>query len=109
MPPPSAALEPATRTLAYEAGRLYGARVNSISAGPWASRAASAIGFIERMVDYAQRHSPRPERIKTGDVGASAAFLCSPLAAGITATTLYVDKGFHAMGLAADAVPDNLG
>ena len=103
-----AALESDTRTLAYEAGRLYGARVNSISAGPWASRAASAIGFIETMVEYGQRNSPLPEAIKPADVGASAAFLCSPLAAGITATTLYVDKGFHAMGIAADAVPNGL-
>jgi enoyl-[acyl-carrier protein] reductase I len=101
-----AALESDTRTLAYEAGRLFGARVNCISAGPWASRAASAIGVIEKMVEYGQRNSPLPEAIKPEDVGASAAFLCSPLGAGITATTLYVDKGFHAMGIAADAVGD---
>ena len=49
-----AALESDTRTLAYEAGRRWGARVNAISAGPWASRAASAIGFIEKMIEYAQ-------------------------------------------------------
>src|SRR5207253_2971982 len=47
-----AALESDTRTLAYEAGRKYGLRVNTISAGPYASRAASAIGKIERMVEY---------------------------------------------------------
>ncbi|HEY2732670.1 MAG TPA: enoyl-[acyl-carrier-protein] reductase, partial [Polyangiales bacterium] len=58
-----AALESDTRTLAYEAGHLFGARVNCISAGPWASRAASAIGTIEKMVDYAQRNSPLPEAI----------------------------------------------
>ena len=47
-----AALESDTRTLAFEVGRKYGLRVNTISAGPYASRAASAIGIIERMVEY---------------------------------------------------------
>jgi enoyl-[acyl-carrier protein] reductase I len=103
-----AALESDTRTLAYEAGRIYGARVNSISAGPWASRAASAIGLIGSMIEYTKRNAPLPEAITPTDVGATAAFLCSPLAAGITGSVIHVDKGFHAMALAADAVPDNL-
>src|SRR5437868_14140424 len=47
-----AALESDTRVLAFEAGRKYGVRVNAISAGPLASRAASAIGIIEKMVEY---------------------------------------------------------
>jgi enoyl-[acyl-carrier protein] reductase I len=92
-----AALESDTRTLAFEAGRQFGARVNAISAGPWASRAASAIGFIEKMVEYAKRNSPLPEAITPYEVGATAAFLCSPLAAGITGSTVYVDKGYHVM------------
>ena len=98
-----AALESDTRTLAFEAGRKYGARVNTISAGPWASRAASAIGFIEKMIEYAKKNSPLPEAIHADDVGATAAFLCSPLAAGITGTTVYVDKGYHSMGVGVDA------
>jgi enoyl-[acyl-carrier protein] reductase I len=97
-----AALESDTRTLAYEAGRQYGHRVNVISAGPYASRAASAIGFIDEMVDYAKRNSPLTENLTAEEVGATAAFLCSPLASGITGTTIYVDKGFHSMGLAVD-------
>jgi enoyl-[acyl-carrier protein] reductase I len=92
-----AALESDTRTLAYEAGRAYGARVNAISAGPWASRAASAIGFIDKMVDYAKLNSPLPESIVPIEVGSTAAFLCSPLASGITGSIVYVDKGYHAM------------
>lgn len=98
-----AALESDTRTLAYEAGRRYGARVNTISAGPWASRAASAIGFIEKMIEYAKKNSPLPEAIHADEVGATAAFLCSPLASGITGTTVYVDKGYHSMGVGVDA------
>jgi enoyl-[acyl-carrier protein] reductase I len=95
-----AALESDTRTLAYEAGRKFGVRVNTISAGPYASRAASAIGIIEKMVDYCADNSPLTDRLTAEEVGFAGAFLCSPLASGITATTIYVDKGYHAMGMA---------
>jgi enoyl-[acyl-carrier protein] reductase I len=95
-----AALESDTRVLAYEAGRKYGVRVNTISAGPFASRAASAIGIIDKMVDYCAANSPLPEPVRTEDVGHTAAFLASPLASGITGATVYVDKGYHAMGMA---------
>ena len=97
-----AALESDTRTLAYEAGRRYGVRVNTISAGPLASRAAKAIGTIERMVDYYRANAALPEANTADDVGHAAAFLCSPLAAGITGETLHVDKGYHAMGMQAE-------
>jgi enoyl-[acyl-carrier protein] reductase I len=97
-----AALESDTRLLAYEAGRRWGHRVNVISAGPYASRAASAIGFIGDMIDYSKRNAPLTEPISGMDVGHTAAFLCSPLGAGITGTTIYVDKGYHAMGVAVD-------
>jgi enoyl-[acyl-carrier protein] reductase I len=93
-----AALECDTRFLSYEVGRAHGLRVNAISAGPLASRAASAIGFIELMIEYCKANSPLPEAITARDVGATAAFLASPLAAGITGTTVFVDKGFHVMG-----------
>lgn len=94
-----AALESDTRTLAFEAGRRWGIRVNAISAGPLASRAASAIGIIERMVEYCAANSPLPEALTAIEVGSTAAFLCSPLGSGITASTVYVDKGYHAMGM----------
>lgn len=93
-----AALESDTRVLAFEAGRKYGHRVNCISAGPLASRAASAIGFIGEMIEYTKANAPLPEVLTAREVGATAAFLCSPLASGITATTVYVDKGYQAMG-----------
>ena len=95
-----AALESDTRTLAYEAGRKWGIRVNTISAGPLASRAASAIGIIERMVEYCKANSPLTSELTPMDVGVTAAFLASPLAAAITGTTIYVDKGYHSMGMA---------
>jgi len=95
-----AALESDTRTLAFETGRKYGHRVNVISAGPFASRAASAIGFIGEMVDYAKRNAPLTEELTAEEVGSTAAFLFSPLASGITGATIYVHTGFHTMGLA---------
>jgi enoyl-[acyl-carrier protein] reductase I len=95
-----AALEADTRTLAYEAGRRWGVRVNAISAGPWASRAATAIGFIETMIAYAADNSPLPRAIEADDVGSTAAFLCSPLARAITGSVIYVDNGFNVMGMA---------
>ena len=94
-----AALESDTRLLAFEAGRKWGVRVNTISAGPFASRAASAIGIIERMVAYVSANSPLTAELAANEVGAATAFLCSPLASGITGTTLYVDKGYHSMGM----------
>jgi len=108
-----AALESDTRVLAWEAGRTWGHRVNCISAGPLASRAASAIGrdapgeggakgkpFVEQMIDYTRANSPLPEALAAREVGVTAAFLCSPLASAITGCVVHVDKGFHAMGKA---------
>lgn len=95
-----AALEADTRTLAFEAGRRWGVRVNAISAGPWASRAASAIGFIDTMIKYTASNSPLPRPIDAADVGSTAAFLSSSLARAITGSVVYVDNGYHAMGMA---------
>ena len=99
-----AALESDTRTLAFEAGRKWGVRVNTISAGPYASRAASAIGFVNSMIAYYKANSPLPRELEASDVGHAAAFLCSPLAKAITGTTMYVDNGYHAMGMAVQPV-----
>lgn len=97
-----AALEADTRTLAFEAGRRWGVRVNAISAGPWASRAASAIGFIDMMIKYTATNSPLPRPIDALDVGTTAAFLSSPLGKAITGSVVYVDNGYHAMGMAVN-------
>jgi enoyl-[acyl-carrier protein] reductase I len=100
-----AALESDARVLAYEAGRRWGHRVNILSAGPYASRAAQAIGPIERMIDHAARSSPLPAPITADEVAATAAFLSSPLARGITGTVVHVDKGYSVMGVGADPPP----
>jgi enoyl-[acyl-carrier protein] reductase I len=105
-----AQLESDTRTLAYEAGRLWGVRVNTISAGPLKSRAASAIGnepgkktFIEQAIDYSKNNSPLAQDLYNDDVGNAGLFLLSPLARTVTGVTLYVDNGLHAMGMALDS------
>lgn len=101
-----AALESDTRMLAFEAGRSWGVRVNTISAGPFASRAATAIGVVDQLVAYCAANSPLTEPLTGAEVGNVAAFLASDLASGITGTTVYVDKGYHAMGIAvAGPVP----
>lgn len=98
-----AALESDTRTLAWEAGEKWGVRVNTISAGAWESRASKAIGFIDAICRYQAINAPLKRSFSAEDVAHAAAFLLSPLAAGMTGTTIYVDNGMHTMGLAVDS------
>jgi enoyl-[acyl-carrier protein] reductase I len=98
-----AALESDTRVLAFEAGRKWGVRVNTISAGPLGSRAAKAIGFIDDMIRYSAANAPVQKGLEAAEVGATAAFLCSPLASAVTGSVVYVDNGLNAMGLAVDS------
>jgi enoyl-[acyl-carrier protein] reductase I len=99
------ALESDTRVLGFEAGRRYGHRINVISAGPLASRAARSIGMIQNMITYCEANAPLTDHLTAEEVANASAFLCSDLAKGITGTTLYVDKGMHSMGM---AVPTNI-
>jgi enoyl-[acyl-carrier protein] reductase I len=104
-----AQLESDTRTLAYEAGRKYGIRINSIMAGPMASRAATGIGgddgkpFIMRAIEYSEANSPLSTPLTAKHVGTSAFFLLTELSAGVTGVVLPVDMGLHAMGLSLDS------
>ncbi|KAF8766022.1 hypothetical protein HU200_007864 [Digitaria exilis] len=98
-----AALESDTRVLAFEAGRKGKIRVNTISAGPLGSRAAKAIGFIEKMIEYSYVNAPLQKELLADEVGNTAAFLVSPLASAITGSTVYVDNGLNTMGLAVDS------
>jgi enoyl-[acyl-carrier protein] reductase I len=97
-----AALQIDAKQLASNLGPK-GIRVNLISAGPYASRAASAIGTadhsIHKMIEYAASRSPLPRGITAEEVANTAVFLCSPLASAITGEVLYVDCGYNVMGL----------
>lgn len=74
-------------------------RVNLISAGPYASRAARAIGDIQKMIDYAAAVSPMKRPITPEEVANTTVFLCSPLASGITGQIVYVDCGYSIIGV----------
>ncbi|MBI3410568.1 MAG: SDR family oxidoreductase [Planctomycetes bacterium] len=93
-----AALQIDAKQLAHNLG-AKNIRVNIISAGPYASRAASAIGDIDQMIGYAAQRSPLPRGITPDEVGNAAVFLCSPLASAITGHVLYVDCGYNVMGV----------
>jgi len=93
-----AALECSVRYLAYELGPA-GIRVNAISAGPVRTLAAKGIPGFSDMETVIEQRSPLQRNIDATDVGNAALYLCSPLAAMVTATTLYVDSGYHAMGM----------
>ena len=103
-------LESDMRVLSFELGRAYDLRINTISAGALKSRAASAIGgargeksYIEYCIDYQKANAPLTRDLEADDVGVTAAFLCSPLAAGITGVNLYVDNGVRVMAASVDS------
>jgi enoyl-[acyl-carrier protein] reductase I len=92
-----AALEASVRYLAYDLGKKK-IRVNAISAGPVKTLAAAGIRDFRTMLAAAEEKTPLQENISAEDVGALAAFLCSPMGKHITGATLYVDSGAHIMG-----------
>jgi enoyl-[acyl-carrier protein] reductase I len=93
-----AALQIDAKQLASNLGPK-GIRVNLISAGPYASRAARNIGDIDQMINYAAQRSPLPRGITPEEVANATLFLCSPLASAITGHVLYVDCGYNVMGV----------
>ena len=93
-----AALEHATRQLAYELGPMN-IRVNTISAGPIATLSARGISGFTHMAKHHEKMSPLKRNIEPREVGDAALFLCSAMGSGITGTTLYVDSGYHIMGV----------
>lgn len=93
-----AVLEQATRQLAYELGPR-GIRVNALSAGPVSTLAARGIhGFTEMLKEHSGA-APLERNITKEEVGKSALFLLSDLSSGVTGTTLYVDAGWHILGM----------
>jgi enoyl-[acyl-carrier protein] reductase I len=93
-----AALESDVRYLAYELGQLNSTRVNAISAGPLASRAAKAIGMIDAMIEYSHNNSPIKRDLEAQDVANTVLFLGSSMSQAITGQTIYVDHGLSIMG-----------
>ncbi len=93
-----ASLESDARMLAWFLGE-EGHRMNIVSAGPYASRAAKSIGDIGTMIDTTAERSPLRRAIDADDVANAVLFLSSALAKNVTGTTMYVDAGFHAMGM----------
>ena len=93
-----AALECSVRYLAYELGPAQ-IRVNAISAGPVRTLAAKGIPGFDQMESVIEERSPLKKNIAAADVGSAALYLCSPMGSMVTGTTLYVDSGYHAMGM----------
>ncbi|MGC9269259.1 enoyl-ACP reductase FabI [Acidiphilium sp.] len=96
MGPVKAALESSVRYLAAELGPQR-IRVNALSPGPIATRAASGIDRFDELLDRAARDAPEHQLATIEDVGALAAFLASDAAARITGTVIPVDGGQHIM------------
>jgi enoyl-[acyl-carrier protein] reductase I len=93
-----ATLDASVRYLAWELGPKN-IRVNAISAGPVRTLAARSIAGFPTMEAIVEERAPLHRHIDADDVGAAAAFLLSDDARNVTGTTLYVDSGYHAMGL----------
>ena len=97
MGPVKAALEASTRYLAAELGPR-GIRVNAVSPGPLATRAASGIPNFEALMADAVRRAPLRRLVDIDEVGALCTFLAGDGARAITGSTLYVDAGYHVLG-----------
>jgi enoyl-[acyl-carrier protein] reductase I len=93
-----ASLEANVRFLAADLGPI-GIRVNAISAGPIKTLSAAGIPGLRKMLSHVASVSPIKRNVTIDDVGNAAAFLCSDLAAGISGEVLYVDGGFHTVGM----------
>jgi enoyl-[acyl-carrier protein] reductase I len=89
-----ASLEASVRYLAASLGPK-GIRVNAISAGPIKTLAASGISGFGKILKYVEETSPLRRNVTTEDVGNTAAFLMSDLAAGVTGEIVHVDGGFN--------------
>lgn len=93
-----AALEANVRYLANEIGPI-GIRVNSISSGPIKTISSREINDFNTMLEIVQKKSPLKKPVTPTEIGDATAFLLSDLARGITGSNLYVDNGYHIMGI----------
>jgi enoyl-[acyl-carrier protein] reductase I len=93
-----AALEASVRYLANDLGP-HGIRVNAISAGPIKTLASSAVGGISNMIKLHVERAPLRKQVDIDEVGDAALFLVSHLSRGITGEVIYVDGGYHILGV----------
>jgi enoyl-[acyl-carrier protein] reductase I len=100
-----ASLEANVRFLAADLG-AGGVRVNAISAGPIKTLSAAGIPGLRKMLSHVAATAPIRRNVTIDDVGNAAAFLCSELAAGISGEVLYVDGGYHTVGMSFPSESD---
>jgi enoyl-[acyl-carrier protein] reductase I len=93
-----ATLDASMRYLAWDLGQ-QNIRINAVSAGPVRTLAARSIAGFPTMEAIVEERAPLHRHVDADDVGAAAAFLLSDDAKNVTGTTLYVDSGYHAMGM----------
>jgi enoyl-[acyl-carrier protein] reductase I len=93
-----AALEASVRYLANDLGP-QGVRVNAISAGPIKTLASSGIGGISNMIKLHAERAPLRKAVDLDEVGEAALFLLSPMSRGISGEVIYVDGGYHILGV----------
>ncbi len=93
-----AALEANVRYLANEIGPT-GVRVNSISSGPIKTISSREINDFNNMLEIVQKKSPLKRPVTPAEIGDATVFLLSDLSRGITGSNLYVDNGYHIMGI----------
>src|SRR2546430_12456594 len=94
----TAALEASVRYLANDLGP-HGIRVNALSAGPIKTLASSAVGGISNMIKLHAERAPLRKQVDIDEVGDAALFLVSPLSRGISGEVIYVDGGYHILGV----------
>ena len=93
-----AALESSIRYLAYDLGKKN-IRVNGISSGPISTLAARGVPGFTKMLQIVRERSPLPRNTEPAEVGDAALFLCSHLSRGVTGEVIFVDNGYHIMGM----------
>ena len=100
-----AALEASVRYLAEDLGK-QAIRVNSISAGPIKTLAASGVGDFRYILKWNELNSPLRRTVSIAEVGSAALFLLSDMGKAVTGECLHVDAGYHIVGMKAEDAPD---
>ncbi|AHX11020.1 enoyl-[acyl-carrier-protein] reductase [Neorickettsia helminthoeca str. Oregon] len=102
-----AALEASVKYLSVDLGK-YSIRINTISAGPIKTLAASAIGKFSYILKWSKHNSPIKRNTTKEDVAGAALYFLSDLSSGTTGSTLHVDCGYHVVGMRAVDLPEDI-